>query len=171
MIRGAVLARIGGVGLAAVAAIVALELWLREGERSADAAAARQQEREQAASLALGSARPLVAAGVTARTVVLSDRPGGVPEAAAEWQLLRDGTWAVRRPVPLPSVPGVVELPAFAVALPTSKLASLDATARASLLDFLSVAWRDRPVSLDRLRLKGVDGEDLDRSALLDWLR
>jgi hypothetical protein len=171
MIRGAVLGRIGGVGLVAVAAIVAMEFWLREGDRRMDAAASLQLQRDQAATLALGSARPLLAGGVTARTVILSDRPFVVPEADAEWQLLRDGTWAVRRPVPLPSVPGVSELPAFAVALPTSKLAALDATARAALLDFLSVAWRDRPVSLDRLRLQGVDGADLDRAALLGWLR
>lgn len=163
-------AKLGGVAALALASIVALEWALREDEkRQTFAAAADSEARRVVADL--GVARPLQAATVTARTVVLCDRPGVVPEAAAEWQILSDGEWVVRRPPPLPTAPVATEVPAFAVALPVRDLSDLDARARASLIDFLSVAWNDRPVAPERLLLQGIGGDQGDRQALLGWLR
>jgi hypothetical protein len=164
-------AKFGLVAAVAIAAIVALEWTLRSEEELDRSIAAARDAADRAAQQALGSARPLSTAGVTARTVVLCDRAGVVPEAAGEWQVLADGAILVRRPPPLPSQPGAVELPAFAVVLPTAGLRELDPVARAALLDFLSEAWRDRPVATDRLRLQGVGGDEADKSALLGWLR
>lgn len=159
------------VAVLALAAIVALEWTLRTDEEREHTAADARDAAERAAAEALGRAQPVSVLGVTARTVVLCDRVGAVPEAAGEWQLLSQGSVLVRRPPPLPSQPTSVEVPAFAVVLPTAGLADLDPVARAALLDFLSEAWRDRPVGPDRLRLQGVGGDDADKAALLRWLR
>lgn len=164
-------AKFAAVAVCALAAIVALEWILRSEEEMDRSLASARDAADRAAQEALGSARPLSSAGVTARTVVLCDRAGAVPEASGEWQMLADGAILVRRPPPLPSQPGAVELPAFAVVLPTAGLRELDPVARAALLDFLSEAWRDRPVATDRLRLQGVGGDEADKSALLGWLR
>ena len=162
--------RLGIVAATAIVSIVALEWALREDERRISEAAASESEARRAMA-ELGTVRPLVPASVKARAVVLCDRPGSVPEAAGEWQILGDGQWVVRRPPPLPSAPGASEVPAFAVVLPVHSLASLDARTRATLLDFLSVAWGERPVAQERLLLQGIEGEDADRAALLSWLR
>lgn len=159
------------VAVLALAAIVALEWTLRTGEERERSAAAARDAAERAAAEALGRAQPASASGITAHTVVLCAQVGAVPEAAGEWQLLSDGSVLVRRPPPLPTQPTAVEVPAFAVVLPTPGLAELDPVARAALLDFLSEAWRDRPVGRDRLLLQGVGGDDADKAALLGWLR
>ncbi len=163
-------AKLAIVAVTAVGGIVVWEWGLRQdAHRTAQAVAAENEA--QAALGTLGPVRPLVAASVTARAVVLCDRPGSVPEAEGEWQLFGDGQWVVRRPPPLPTDPGVTEVPAFALALPVRELRSLDARARASLLDFLSIAWSDRPVAPERLLLQGIEGTLADRAALLSWLR
>lgn len=167
LVAPAKLAVVAGI---AVVAIVALEWALRQDERRSSEAAASESEARRAMA-DLGTVRPLVPASVRARAVVLCDRPGSVPEAAAEWQILGDGQCVVRRPLPPPSAPGRIEVPAFAVALPVQSLASLDARTRATLLDFLSVAWSERPVPGERLMLQGIEGEAADRAALLSWLR
>lgn len=163
-------ARLGFVAAFALAAIVALEWALRQDElRQSEASAAENESRR--AWTEQGSARPLSFASVTAHAVVLCDRPGSVPEAAGEWQILADGRLLLRRSPPLPTSPGSTEVQVFAVALPVRELASLDARARAALLDFLSVAWSERPVAAERLLLQGIAGTDADRAALLSWLR
>jgi len=163
-------AKLGFVAAFALAAIVALEWALRQDElRQSEASAAESEARRVRTEQ--GSARPLAFASVTAHAVVLCDRPGSVPEAAGEWQILADGRWVVRRAPPLPTAPGSNQVQAFAVALPVRDLPNLDAGARAALLDFLSVAWNERPVAPERLLLQGIAGTDADRAALLSWLR
>lgn len=163
-------AKLGLVAALAVVALVAMEFALRRDEQRLSEAAAAEGEARRARESA-GPARALAFASVTARAVVLCDRPGSVPEAAGEWQILADGQSVVRRAPPLPIAPGSTEVPAFAVALPVRDLACLDARARASLLDLLSAAWSDRPVAPERLILQGVEGTAADRAALIAWLR
>ncbi|MEQ1634730.1 MAG: hypothetical protein ABL997_20290 [Planctomycetota bacterium] len=158
--------------VAAVAALAmgALEWWMRQR----DAADRTRVEELEADAMAKGIEQVASAVqdrGLSVRSIVLCDHHGAVPEAVVEWQLMADGRLVLRRPPPLPTSPGRIELAAAAIVLPCERLPHLQPFARAVLLDLLSSVWIDRPIAIDRLQLQGITGDPADREALVSWLR
>ncbi|MGE3171233.1 MAG: hypothetical protein AB7O97_01325 [Planctomycetota bacterium] len=171
----------GRMALAAVvalAAIAALELLLRGRDAAVlaarrDPAPWRPDGDREAPDVAPDAADPRApsARGLRADRVVLCADPATARDAAACYQLLADGSVAVRRPPPLPAVPGRQRLAAVAVALPAGSLTALSPQQRAGLLDLLGTLVAERPVPPDRVVLAGLGGARADLTALLGWVR
>jgi hypothetical protein len=158
--------RLAVTALVAVTAIFALEWFLRQE----DAALRDEQLR-----VALASAKPLPqppVLGVQTELVWLCAAFDSVPPLVAPVvQILRDGSFAVRKAAPVATLPGPRTVAAIALLLPVKALPDLTAIQRAALLDQLSAIFTARPIASGQVQCAGLAGESADLAALLSWVR
>jgi hypothetical protein len=161
--------RLAAASVAALASIVALEVWLRARDARAVPALAAPRPRAVPAPFAAPRAADL---GVDAAEVCLCASLAHVPPAAQPvLQVLADGSVVLRRPAPLPSSPRRGAVATAALLLPAGALEDLTPRQRAAVLDQIGALLAARPVAAGRVRLCGIAGDAKAVHRLLEWVR